>query len=367
MSATTLIKKGLNFYTEYGAIRTVGAVAMFIGNGVNNRCRNVDEILTDDLGEGYSLSVRLKAAIRGMSADSYLWQGLDEAGTDAEQYICSNDPIAALNQKHIFQVHDKYVFQLMTQPHLGALPTLYGVIENGSFTPTPDSMLELDEMLENSEALVLKPARGGKGVGIYVVHSADDGLTINGEISTECTLSEMISDLDEYLVFEFLHQHEYAETIFSEATNTLRVHSVIDPETGDAGILRPIHRFGSTASKPTDNWSQDGYIAPIDDQTGVIQELVVVEGHSRSRLDHHPETGSRVSGVAVPHWQDVCELVCAAAELHRHAPLVGWDVVVTESGPVLIEANARPDEILLQLDEGLLTDSRVYQLLEEHL
>jgi hypothetical protein len=364
ISAIALVKKGVAFHAEYGTIRTVGALAKFLGNAVNDRCQNIDEILSDDRGEGYPLRTRWNAARLGMSADSYLFIGLDTTAPD--HYICSNDPVTDINQDHILQVHDKYVFQQMTQPHVEALPTLYGVIENGTFVPTIDSQLGLDEVLEQSEGVVFKPTRGGKGVGIHVVRSTDDGLEVrlNGTKSTGQTISETIARLDEYLVFEFILQHEYAAAIFPEATNTLRVHSIINPETGEAEILRPVHRFGSSASKPTDNWSQGGYIAPIDETTGTIQELVVVEGNTRSRLKRHPETNSRVAGIAVPYWESVRELVCQAAEVHRQAPLVGWDVIVTETGPVLIEANARPDEVLLQLEEGLLADSRARQQLD---
>jgi hypothetical protein len=163
-------------------------------------------------------------------------------------------------------------------------------------------------------------------------------------------------------VTEFVRQHAYADAIFPDATNTLRVHSIVDPETGTPAIFRPVHRFGSAESAPTDNGSRGGYVAPVDERTGEIGRLVVLDDPPRSRPERHPETGCVVRGVTVPYWEDVRELVRDAADLHGQAPLVGWDVVVTGDGPVLIEGNARPSPILLQLERGLFEDRRMRRL-----
>ena len=56
-------------------------------------------------------------------------------------------------------------------------------------------------------------------------------------------------------------------------------------------------------------------------------------------VEHHPETGVRVTGFQLPDWPAVCELARTLAV--RFAPLrwVGWDIALTPDGPLAIEGN----------------------------
>ena len=177
-------------------------------------------------------------------------------------------------------------------------------------------------------------------------------------------VTELVAARDGVLVTAFVEQADYAAQIYPETTNTVRIHSLVDPETGTVELLRASHRFGSAASAPTDNWSQGGYTAPVDVESGELRPLIALDEPPRSRLDCHPETGERVAGRSVPHWDALRTLVREAALVHRPAPFIGWDVAVTPSGPILLEANARPSVVGLQLTAGLLRNPLLRDALE---
>jgi len=353
---TGLLRKALDYWSGRGLVRTVGATARYCGERFEERCETIGRMIDWDRGRGYPLETRLQAARLGLSAHAYLWLGLDDSGANPDRYLKSVDPIRRLNHRHIVPLHNKYTFQLLTEPHLPALPELYGIVDEGVFRPQATTEDDLLAVLEQVGQLVLKPARGGKGTGVDFLEWAEGELVLNGDRVAPSALRDRLAGLDEYLVTEFIQQHDYAAAIFPDATNTLRVYSVFDRRTDEAEVFRAVHRFGSTSSAPTDNWSRGGYCVPVDVETGRLKRLLLVDGPTRSALERHPATGATVEGVTVPHWDAVCELVREAATLHRYAPLVGWDVVVTADGPVLIEANARPSKELLQLEQGVLDD-----------
>jgi hypothetical protein len=351
-----LFRKALAYWSDRGFVRTVGATARYCAERFEERCETVGQMLDWDRGRGYPLATRLRAARLGLSAHAYLWLGLDDPGADPDRYLKSVDPIRRLNHRHIVPLHNKYTFQSMTGPYLPAVPELYGIVDEGVFRPCETTENDLLAVLEQVGQLVLKPARGGKGTGVHFLERTEAGLTLNGDRVTQSTIRDRLAGLDEYLVTEFVHQHDYAATIFPDATNTLRIYSVFDRRDDRAEVFRAVHRFGSEASAPTDNWSRGGYCVPVDVETGRMRRLLLVDGPTRSALERHPATDATVEGVTVPHWDAVRELVREAATLHRYAPLVGWDIVVTADGPVLIEANARPSKELLQLEQGVLDD-----------
>lgn len=66
----------------------------------------------------------------------------------------------------------------------------------------------------------------------------------------------------------------------------------------------------------------------------------------------HPVTGAPIAGRRLAHWGEMVELCLAA---HAHSPLfhsIGWDVVPTPDGPVLLEANTIWDVDLAQMASG---------------
>lgn len=364
MTPRSLLARVVGFHAEHGTIRTVGAVAGVCGRAVSERCGWLARTREEDRGRGYPRRVRVRAARHGLSAHSYLFMGLADA--DVHRYLTSNGPIGDLNVAHITPIHNKYTFQLLTEPYVDCLPTLYGTLEGGALTSPPGhphGEEDLLSILERAGTLVLKPTTGGKGEGIYVLEREGSDLLVNGDPRTEAAVADLIASVDGYVATEFVEQHAYAEAIFTDATNTLRVFSILDPDTGEPHVLRVAHRFGSAVSAPTDNWSRGGFAAPVDVETGEIGRLVVLDGLRRSRPTRHPDTGTRIEGVTVPYWEEVRELVRDVADLHRLAPFVGWDVVVTDDGPVLIEGNARPGIDLLQLEAGVFEGRRVRQLL----
>lgn len=366
MTVRALLARGLNFYSDHGAIRTIGVGAKFCGTEIAHLCGRIGQMRERDRGRGYPLRLRLRAARHGLSAHAYLWLGLGDADVDADRYLTTVDPIRDLNGGHIIPIHDKYTFQLLTEPYVGSLPALYGTLDGGEFAAPrePRRNAGLFDVLEREGAVVLKPTTGKKGHGIYVLERSGGGFLVNDRPADRAEVADLAAGLDGYIVTEFVRQHAYAASIFPDATNTLRVFSIVDPDTGAPRVLRATHRFGSAESAPTDNWSRGGYCAPVDVGTGELGHLVHLDGSRRSKVEEHPESGNRVRGVTVPYWDEVCRLVRDAAILHGQAPFVGWDVVVSEDGPILLEGNARPGRVLLQLERGVFEDESVRRLLD---
>lgn len=72
-------------------------------------------------------------------------------------------------------------------------------------------------------------------------------------------------------------------------------------------------------------------------------------------VERHPDSGGVFAGFQLPRWSDLLEVVERAQLAFAGLTTVGWDVAITDDGPVLIEGNPASDADLLQvaLDRGL--------------
>ncbi len=134
-------------------------------------------------------------------------------------------------------------------------------------------------------------------------------------------------------------------------------------------VAAAIHKFGTEASAPTDNWSRGELFAPLDPATGRLsaglEELTHIQGRP---VEHatHPDTGARIEGVSVPRWQTVQEQLLGMLGHFPSFQYVGWDVLVTETIFSVLEGNAAPVVVSLQLTRPLLEDPRVRRFVAHH-
>ncbi len=90
--------------------------------------------------------------------------------------------------------------------------------------------------------------------------------------------------------------------------------------------------------KGVDNYHAGGVAAAVDVESGTIGRGIGSRG--LDWLDTHPETKRVFTGLTVPGWDDVLRITRRAAASMPEFPCVGWDLAVTPSGPILIEANS---------------------------
>lgn len=190
---------------------------------------------------------------------------------------------------------------------------------------------------------------------------------LNGVEENENLVRSKIKNLDEFLIVEFVAQAEYASSLFPESTNTIRIITILDPATSSHYMPIAMHRIGRQASIPTDNSHRGGISAEIDCESG---ELLRVAARDRAgRLawhDSHPETGVRITGVRVPGWNYVKQEILNAAEKLSFYKFMSWDVVVTNEGFVVLEADVVSGLRSLQQHRPLLLDDRLRGFMEFH-
>lgn len=81
--------------------------------------------------------------------------------------------------------------------------------------------------------------------------------------------------------------------------------------------------------------------AGIDVKTGVVVTPGCTE--SNERLDIHPDTGIPIVGFQIPRWEELVQTVTELAMKLDHINYVGWDMVLTDAGWVLMEGNFSGD------------------------
>ena len=271
--------------------------------------------------------------------------GYDDFVSDFERNVRSD----SLNGSFTYMLGDKFVAHHVLGGSGAPTPKLLDVL-------APTQLSRLEELAREHHIVITKPRKGSGGAGVRKIAFEAGTYDVNGRRMPG--LASM--PLGEHtLVFEFMRQGRYAQEMFSESTNTVRIVTLV-PEHGSALIACAVQRIGTTRSAPVDNFGAGGLSAGIDVATGMIGPGAAKPVNGRmSWHERHPESGAQIAGVVIPNWPSIAgEMLALAARLPgiRYA---GWDVVVTDDGFSIIEGNNRPDVDLMQIHGPILLDARV--------
>lgn len=179
-----------------------------------------------------------------------------------------------------------------------------------------------------------KKLMGLKGEGAFPLR------TENGKIYTEnkeIRSSELKSKLDETYVWqERMKQHPEMARLHPQSLNTVRILTFNN--NGKVEVFFCAMRMG-TNGRSVDNYSAGGIAIGVNSETGQLFEYGQGKPGTIGRAYAHPNTGVRFSSFTIPHFQECLDIVC---KVHRYLyglHSIGWDVAITENGPVIIEGN----------------------------
>lgn len=143
-----------------------------------------------------------------------------------------------------------------------------------------------------------------------------------------------------FIFQETIYQHPEVSKLNPSCINTIRMDTFIDGE-GNCNVISAYIRM-STSNSHVDNFNEGGCAVGIVLETGKLKKY----GYSSFKnvgvkvLTQHPVTKTVFENYSIPFLPQAKELALKAARLVPALRLIGWDVAIGESGPVLVEGNS---------------------------
>lgn len=137
----------------------------------------------------------------------------------------------------------------------------------------------------------------------------------------------------EILIEERIVQHPYLEAIAPGTANTTRVTTFVKDD-GTVEIINLCQKFGR--GQVSDQADFGGFYTVLHDDGRAWGMGYAVDGQL---YETHPDTGFRIADFQLPMMDEVRALIAEVALVVPQVRYVGWDVVVTADGPVLVEGN----------------------------
>lgn len=193
--------------------------------------------------------------------------------------------------------------------------------------------------------LFVKPAKGKGGRGCEKWQYNQGGyIGPDGRHLTTAELQRHILQLvarrGRYLIQECLRNHPDL-TRFGGGLTSLRITSC-KTESGGFEVTNAVLKMSLAAGSSVDNFHQGGAVCRVDVQTGEIGPAWDNWIKRPCVLHHtHPVTGAAIAGTRLPCWPETVAMVTKAAGLFADRIMVGFDVAITDRGPVIIEGNVQ--------------------------
>ncbi|MHC1774072.1 MAG: sugar-transfer associated ATP-grasp domain-containing protein [Lentimicrobium sp.] len=208
----------------------------------------------------------------------------------------------------------------------------------------------------SAKKIFIKPNFGLGGKGIFVFSKINNEyVTKEGQRLDNAFIKNNLYR-HSYVIQEGLIQHQEMNAIYSGSINTCRIITrVID---GESEILFSMLRMGQKGSE-VDNASQGGLYCKIDIESGQLGDFSY--SNDRNKYFFHTDTSVEFAKTQVPQWNEIKKFILKVAVQFREIGMVGWDVALTETGPVIIEINEGPDiEIVQDLYGGIKDMMGIY-------
>lgn len=190
----------------------------------------------------------------------------------------------------------------------------------------------------SSKKVVLKPLIGHGGYGFK-------------KISADKIKEELKKCITSYIAEDFIEQHNLLNLIFSESVNTIRVLTLKKDD--NYYVIKAILRVGRTSTKGVDNISSGGISINIDMKTGTLGKGRRDYRYGDAEYEIHPDSKYKFYGEKIPYFKELKKISIDSHKCFPMYKLIGWDISITPSGPILIEGNRVPDLDLYQIHEPL--------------
>jgi hypothetical protein len=137
-------------------------------------------------------------------------------------------------------------------------------------------------------------------------------------------------------------------------------------EMGEAEVLTATFKI-AVKQTVADNVHFGGLASPVNIQTGALGPGISTAPLGE-HVDVHPVSGMRITGTKLPLWKETVDLVRRAHAEFPESIFIGWDVGISEAGPVLVEGNTGLCVHLQQTPQGEpLGSARFGELMAYHL
>lgn len=222
----------------------------------------------------------------------------------------------------------------------------------------------LAEWLEGQSDIIAKPSFQSKGRGVERFRR--DGAAWLDSTTLIARLEKVARSGG--VVQQRVATHPALTPLSPGALPTLRVMTCIDEE----GRVEPCDlalRLSAGGPRPVDNFNAGNIVAAIDADGRISRAWQAGQWGGVDRLELHPTTGATLIGQPLPELDAAIALAVAAHERFRDGfTVIGWDVGLSDTGPVLIEGNWNPGSDILQLVNGRgLAAGRLGALYRHHL
>jgi len=178
---------------------------------------------------------------------------------------------------------------------------------------------------ERHPVLIGKMPVSKSGAGVSRYHAAD--------VSDWAAFHADLVAKGEVLVEEGIVQHPVLEAIAPGTANTTRVTTFVKDD-GTVEIINMAQKFGR--GKVSDQGAFGGFYTALHEDGRAMGMGYDIHGEV---YETHPDTGARIADFQLPDMAALRALITEVALVVPQVRYVGWDVVATAAGPVLVEGN----------------------------
>ena len=193
---------------------------------------------------------------------------------------------------------------------------------------------EFEQFLTKHKVFMVKPTDGTCGKGIEKLKTED---------YSKKELYQLISQKGNVILEEIIKQHPDMDKLYPGAINTCRIVTVLKKD--EVKVIVAYLRIGNGAY--VDNFNSGGMVVPINVTTGTIEYNALDKQHHL--YEQHPKTKTKFIGFKIPEWEEALNLVKKAGKKIPQVKFVGWDIAISDKGPVLVEVNDFPGHDIYQL------------------
>lgn len=143
---------------------------------------------------------------------------------------------------------------------------------------------------------------------------------------------------------------------------TVRVVTV-RPHGGRAELVLGLYKM-TVGEAVADNFHFGNIIAPVDIATGRLGAGIWHRDGVLKPVERHPDSGAVIEGYRVPFWDGAVSIALRGLDAARLVTSLGWDIAITDDGPVVVEANTGSSPGSQSMTRSPLGDTRLPGIVE---